>query len=374
VVGHLLPFIVVLSVLGSILVATVRLVSDSAAPAAALVTLVSSLALIWLVGIEVRDHRELTAHIESRDSQMVTILDGLPIAVMLRGTDGTLLRVNPGVERFLERPGVDVSHVSSPSSLLEHVEVVDEGGRPHEAADLPVVSAIRDASSRDATLGYALPGGGYACYAIRAAPVSLSDDSTGTVVTCDDVTERHEARQRAELAERSLRRTFDHAPIGIAVLAPDGRLLQVNAALCDLLGYNENQLLADGLQGAAHPPDPGDDGQRLAVWLSGAEERYLIDRHIRHASGRRVFTQMSVAVAVVRSDDGTPLHLIAQIVDLTKRRALEQELRAAALKDPLTSLPNRRALLERLTEAQQRRARGGGEIGLLYLDLDRSRH
>lgn len=136
---------------------------------------------------------------------------------MLRSVDGTLLHVNPEGGRFLERLGIDVSHVrSGPSSLLDHVEVVDEDGRRYEAADLPVVSAMRDASSRDATMGYTLPGGGYAWYAVRAAPVPLSDGTTGTVVTCDDVTERQEARQRAEIAERSLQRTFDQAPIGIA--------------------------------------------------------------------------------------------------------------------------------------------------------------
>jgi diguanylate cyclase (GGDEF)-like protein/PAS domain S-box-containing protein len=310
------------------------------------------------------------APIESRSSELLTILDGLPIAVMLRAGDGTLLHVNPGGERFLERLGVDVSHVrSSASSLLEHVEVIDEDGRRYEAANLPVVYAIRDAANRDATLGYALPGGGYAWYAISAAPVPLSDGSSGTVVTCDDVTERHEARQRAELAERSLQRTFDHAPIGIAVFSPAGEVLQVNAALCDLLGYDEDHLLAEGLPGAGHPDKSDDRRQQLPLWLSGSEERYLVDHNFVHASGRQVFTQVSVAV--VRSDDGTALHLIAQIVDLTERRALEQELRTAASKDPLTGLPNRRALLQRLAEAQQRRARTGGDIGLLYLDLDR---
>jgi diguanylate cyclase (GGDEF)-like protein len=165
---------------------------------------------------------------------------------MLRAADGTLLHINPAGERFVERLGLDVSYVrSSPSSMLDHIEVIDEDGRPYDAANLPVVSALRDTSSRDGTLGYALPGGGFAWYAIRAVPVLLADGTTGSVVTCDDVTERHDARQ-----------------------------------------------------------------------------------------------------------------------------ALEQELRAAAVEDPLTGLGNRRALAERLADAQLRRARAGGDIGLLYIDLD----
>ena len=177
------------------------------------------------------------------DAQLTTILDGLPVGVMLRAADRTLLHINPAGRRFLERLGIDVAHVhASPTAMLDHVEVIDERGRPCVPEDLPVVSALRDASSRDATLGYALPGGGYAWYAVRAAPVALADGSAGTVVTLDDVTDR---------------------------------------------------------------------------------------------------------------------------------RALEEELRDMATRDPLTGVANRRALTERLRDAQRGRRRGDGEIGLVYLDLDR---
>ncbi|MDT5233747.1 MAG: hypothetical protein QOI39_4247, partial [Mycobacterium sp.] len=369
VIGRLLPLVVAMPVLGPILIASVRFGGGGDILAAAVATVGVALALVWLLGVVRRDRRELTRQIQSRDSQLLTILDGLPIAVMLRAANGTLLHINPGGERFVERLGVDVSHVSSsPSSLLNYVEVIDENGQPYKATDLPVVSALRDSSSLDATLGYALPGGGYAWYAIRAAPVLLGDGTTGTVVTCDDVTERHDASHRIQVAELSLRRTFDHAPVGIAVFALDGQLLRVNTALCDLLGYDETRLLADGLQAVTHPDDQHDDWKQLAVKLAGTEERYLVDRRFHHASGRWIFAQLSAAV--VRTDDGTPLHLIAQVVDLSERRALEQELRAAAVKDPLTGVANRRALTEHLAEAQLLQAHRGGEIGLLYIDLD----
>jgi diguanylate cyclase (GGDEF)-like protein/PAS domain S-box-containing protein len=369
-IGHLLPLILAVPLLGPLLFASARFLGAGDVVAAIVATMGSWLALLWLLGVVLRDHRELTAHIASRDSQLLTILDGLPIAVMLRAADGTLLHINPGGLRYVERLGVDVSHVSSsPSSLMDYVEVIDEDGRPYDPKNLPVVSALRDTSSRDAVLGYALPEGGYAWYAIRAAPVLLSDGTTGTVVTCDDVTERHNASHLVEVAELSLRRTFDHAPIGIAVFSMDGQLLRVNAALCDLLGTDETHLLAVGLHAVTHPDEQDDDWQQLAARLSGTEERYLVDRRFQHTSGHWVFTQLSVAV--VRAHDGTPLQLIAQVVDLSDRRALEQELRAAAVEDPLTGLGNRRALAEHLTEAQRRRARGGGGcIGLLYLDLD----
>ncbi|MEX2550272.1 MAG: diguanylate cyclase [Nitriliruptoraceae bacterium] len=370
-VGHLLPFVILVPVLGPLARAGADFLGAADRVTAGLAPTVTLTAMVWVLSVALGDHRRLVSEVESRDAQLLSVLDGLPTAVMLRAPDGTLLHINPEGERHLTRLGVGVDAVrASPSSLLDHVEVIDESGRPYQRDPerLPVVSAIRDGRSTEATNGYALPEGGYAWYSVRAAPLTFTDGTAGTVVTLDDVTERQEARHRVTLAERSLRLTFNHAPIGIAVIDPDGRLLQVNAALCDLLGYEADELMAGGLEDAIHPDERDVDGRQLELWLSGSQERFLLERRFRHASGRWLFTQLSVAV--VRDDDGSPVHLIAQIVDLTDRRALEEELRLAAVQDPLTGLANRRALLRHLVEARQRQARDGPEIGLLYLDLD----
>ncbi|MCL3861587.1 GGDEF domain-containing protein [Actinotalea sp. K2] len=170
------------------------------------------------------------------------------------------------------------------------------------------------------------------------------------------------------MTERSLRLTFDNAPIGIAILRPDGGLLEVNAALCDLLGVTKAHLMAARLQGVMHPDERDRDGDLLAGWLPGTDERRLIDRRLSHVSGYWLSCQLSVVL--VRDNDGTPLHLIVQVVDLTARHALEQELRMAAVEDPLTGLGNRRALSEHLRDSQRRQARDGDGVGLLYVDLD----
>ncbi len=330
--------------------------------------------LPWCLGVAVlgparRERRRSVAAIGPRDAQLLTVLDRLPIGVMLRAHDGTLLHLNPGAERFVHRLGVDVDAVRpSPRSLLEHVRVIDEHGRPQNPDLLPVVAAVRDVKTYDSTLGYELPDGGCAWYRVQTAPAPLSDGTTGIVVTLDDVTEQHQARYELALAERALRLTFDHAPIGIAITAPDGRLLQANPALCALLGRTEQELLGGGLAQVAHPDELEEIEQLLIDWVDNEATPRLVDRRFRHASGRWLETQLSVAV--VRDDDGTPLHLIAQVVDLTARRALEAELRAAAVQDPLTGLANRRALVQRLQDANQRRQREGGDLGLLFVDLD----
>lgn len=98
---------------------------------------------------------------EVHEAQLLAVLDALPIAVMLRAADGTLLHANPATMRFLDRLGLDISHVApSASAMMDHIAVIDEHGHLHDPAHLPVVSAIREGTEREATLGYALPDGG----------------------------------------------------------------------------------------------------------------------------------------------------------------------------------------------------------------------
>lgn len=356
-------------IVGLAAAAVVLVVSLTAFPAFPTMV-VAILALVALVGMTLRDRRRRSVEVEARDQQLRMVLDGLPVAVMLRAEDGTLLHLNPGARRYVARMGVGLPAVEdSPSGLLAHIEVIDEYGRPYAADDLPVVAAVRDGRSHDATLGYALPEGGHAWYNVRAAPVTLGDGTTGTVVTLDDVTRDHAARHRVAVAERSLRLTFEHAPIGIAVIAPEGRLLQVNAALCDLLGHQDPaELLAAGLEAATHPDEQASHAEWVAALFVGAPAPERVDRRLQHVAGHWIHTQVSVAL--VRDDDDTPLYLIAQVVDLTERRALEQELRTAATQDPLTGLVNRRALIDHLAAAQRRQERDGNDIGLLFVDLD----
>ncbi len=368
-VRHLLPFVFIVPVLGPATRAGAALLGAEDRVTAALGPTVTLTAVVWFLSVALRDHRRLVVEVESRDAQLRSVLDALPTAVMLRAPDGTLQHLNPAAEQHLERLGVGVDAVrDSPRSLLDHIEVIDERGAPYDPDRLPVVTAVQQALSTESTVGYALPEGGYAWYTVRAAPVHFVDGTAGTVVALADVTEQHKARHRVALAERSLRLTFNHAPIGIAVIDPDGRLSEVNAALCRLLGYEADELLARGLQAAVHPNEHEASARMLAGWLSGSEAPGLVERRFRDASGRSLFTQMSVAL--VRDDDGHLVHLIAQIVDMTARRVLEEELRVAAVQDPLTGLANRRALQHHLVDAQHRQGRDGRDIGLVFVDLD----
>lgn len=70
-----------------------------------------------------------------------------------------------------------------------------------------------------------------------------------------DVTECRQAEEALRKSEEHLRQIFTQAPIGIALATPDGQLMQVNQAFCQMLGYTEAQLMTLNFAEFTHPED-----------------------------------------------------------------------------------------------------------------------
>jgi diguanylate cyclase (GGDEF)-like protein/PAS domain S-box-containing protein len=119
---------------------------------------------------------------------------------------------------------------------------------------------------------------------------------------------------------------FEHAPIGKALVAPDGRLLRVNAALCEIVGYPADVLMTKTFQDLTHPDDLDTDVGSVRQLLAGAIRTYSIEKRYLHADGHEVWINLSVSLV---RDDGDPLYFIAQVQDITDRRRTEDALRAS---------------------------------------------
>jgi two-component system phosphate regulon sensor histidine kinase PhoR len=124
------------------------------------------------------------------------------------------------------------------------------------------------------------------------------------------------------------RLTWDNSPIGMALVALDGRLLVVNRALCDMVGYDAESLLERGIPELTHPADLAANLALYGQTLAGERDSYRMLKRYLHADGRIVWGDLSVAL--VRASDGGPLHFISQILDVTKQREHEERLEAAS--------------------------------------------
>ena len=178
-----------------------------------------------------------------------------------------------------------------------------------------------------------------------------------------------DARRQAEGALRSsearFRAIFENAGIGIGIADMTGRIVDANSSFAGMLGYTVEEFRALRVSDFVYPDDAAGMWDLYREIIEGRRDRARVEKRYRHKDGRLVWTNLTASL--IRDAAGAPLYTVAMVEDVTARRELQQRLRHQALHDPLTLLPNRTLVQERLAAAF---ARSGSRVGVCYLDLD----
>lgn len=135
------------------------------------------------------------------------------------------------------------------------------------------------------------------------------------------------AKQALLRTEERFRNIMEFAPIGIAATAPDGRFLEVNNALCRMLGYSRDELQGLRLSDITYP-DAADDtsGERDSLMRGELASFSRVKRSVRK-DGQVIWSQISCSL--VGGDGGGDPYFITHIEDVTRRRRDEEGLRIA---------------------------------------------
>lgn len=139
-----------------------------------------------------------------------------------------------------------------------------------------------------------------------------------------DISERRALELRLTESERRFSGAFQSAAIGMAIVSPEGRYLQVNAAICRMLGYTPQEFYGMSFQEITHPDDLADDLALSNATLDGKWSIYTIEKRYRHKNGSDVSTVLSVSL--VRDKAGEPLYFVSQVQDITDRKLAEERL------------------------------------------------
>lgn len=183
--------------------------------------------------------------------------------------------------------------------------------------------------------------------------------------------ERQSAESALATAEERFRTAFSEAPIGIALISPDGRHLQVNRALQRITGYQEQELLDLPAAQLTHPDDRRADELAVAFMLSGQLRVYDVEKRLVRSDGEIAW--VAVHTTLVREQRGGAAYFLTQVEDITARHHYEQRLQHMADHDPLTGLLNRRAFERALSEHLKLRSESC-DGAVIVLDLDDFKH
>ena len=197
------------------------------------------------------------------------------------------------------------------------------------------------------------------------------------------------AQREAERNQQRFTAAFTHAAVGMAIVRTDGRIAQVNQALCRLLGRDAGALLQQPFHSLMHPGDAALFARRLEAMSAGAQtgpdgvagEAFSMELRCQVAagpsdgdSGNPTDDDLWVALHCghfIDPADAQPA-LIYQLHDITSRRLAEHRLHHTAYHDSLTDLANRSCFNQRLAVAVEASASHGGQgFAVMFLDMDR---
>ncbi len=191
---------------------------------------------------------------------------------------------------------------------------------------------------------------------------TLLNDRKLFIGSVSDITYRKEAE-----AELRIAATAFESQEAMVVTDPDGVILRINRAFSENTGYSAKDVIG-------HTPRLLKSGRHdaafyKAMWESllntGAWQGEIWDRR----KNGEIYPKW-LAISAVKSDDGMVTHYVATHQDITERKKAEEKIMELAFFDPLTRLPNRTLLMDRLRQAMTASSRNGSYGALLFIDLD----
>ncbi len=342
---------------GSVLVTTLE--NDSAA-------VVRPLALTFVVSSALalaRSHRQSEHALRESEQRLFSFLERMPVAVSVLDANGAFYYANSLARRLTGQETDPPMAVA----LAEALQVYMAGSdTPYPEGRMPIMRALHGETSMVDDMVLRRPDGDINLQ-VWGAPVR---DESGRVQYAVAAFSNITAQKRFERAliesEARFRAVFEDGPWGMAIVGPDNRFLEVNQALCGLTGYRGDELGEMTFLDIIHPDDRGLEPvgfmERGEGELVDAEKRYL------RKDGATIWVRASIRT--VRDANGEAAYKLKMVQDITEQRRAQEMIEHMAYADPLTDLPNRRLLYDRLTQAVARGRRHGGGVSLLSIDLD----
>ncbi|KOP22790.1 histidine kinase, partial [Hapalosiphon sp. MRB220] len=186
----------------------------------------------------------------------------------------------------------------------------------------------------------------------RAEPVfNAQAEVIRLIGTSLDITERKQAEERLRESEERFRKAFDAAPIGVALVSPQGQFLKVNRSLCEIVGYTEAEMLHLTMTEITHPDDLEADLEFIQKLLANEIRVYQVEKRYLHQRGDTIYTRLNVSL--VKDRHRKPLYFIAQIQDISDRYEVDRmkdefiSIVSHELRTPLTAIRGSVGLLER---------------------------
>ena len=304
---------------------------------------------------DISERKATEAALLKSEANFRSMMDNSPYLTWMKDTEGRYLAVNKIYADYLglAEPGQAIGKTDL--DLQQKRELAEK----YRADDAEVMASRRQKHVEEAAFdGQRL----HWVETVKTPVIDAHGSVLGTVGSARDITERKAIEADLRIAAAA----FD-AQEAIVITDADGVILRVNQAFIESTGYAAEEIVGRTprlLKSGRH-----DAAFYTEMWTSlrqaGGWQGEIWDRR----KNGEIYPKW-LNITAVKGADGGVTHYVATHTDITERKAAEEKIRDLAFYDPLTRLPNRRLLLDRLHMTLAASTRHGREGALLFVDLD----
>jgi diguanylate cyclase (GGDEF)-like protein/PAS domain S-box-containing protein len=278
----------------------------------------------------------------------------------------------PDILFDLDRNGIIHSyHTNQPEQLTvppeEFLGVSFHKFLPTEEARAAVHQALEEALEKGSSFGKSysilLPRG-MATFELSVSrkPSEQDDETPRFLALSRDITQRRQAEEELRVAA-----TAFEAREGMMITNTQGTIIRVNKAFTEITGYTAEEVIGNNpklLKSGHHPPEFYDN-----LWQTILREGSWKGEIWNRRRNGEIYPEW-LTITAVKNEQGVTTHYVSTLTDITERKENEARINNLAFFDPLTQLPNRRLLQDRLEHALVASQRQHNLGALLFIDLD----
>ncbi|MFQ6575595.1 sensor domain-containing protein [Pseudomonas sp. UM16] len=311
--------------------------------------------------LDISDQVEREQRLTSSEEKFASLFQASPDPICVtRQDNGQFIEINPA---FTQIFGWDAEQVIGRSA--------EEIGLWAESAERArrIEQVIRDEALNNVAVVVNHKDGQPLTCVISSRLISV-DNQPCSVTTLRDITQQQRAEAALKASEEKFAKAFHSSPDAITITELDsGRYLEVNDGFCRLTGYSSAEVIGR----TAHEIGIwADDKQRTSLITELQDKGRVHHREMLGRNKRGELLTVEVSIEPITLNESPCLLLTAR--DVSQLKNAQAQIRHLAYHDPLTNLPNRALLMDRLSQQIALLKRHNLRGALLFLDLDHFKH
>ncbi|MFC4621774.1 EAL domain-containing protein [Comamonas nitrativorans] len=302
---------------------------------------------------------------ERLQSELKDLTDHLPVVVyryrLEEGNRSNLIYISEGIQRFTGKSAAEV--VADPTLFFQRIA-------PEDCARFSDVDRTAWHAKEEffCEFRFSMPDGALHWLYANSSPFVMPNGEIVYHGFIEDITERKQAHARLRQSESLLQQVFDTSSAGIFLVDKKGMIVLANQRMAEMFCCTVDELIGTPYVGLVDPTERSVSHQKMLALLASDIDAVDVERLYWRKDGNQFWGNLSGK----RFHDtrGTDRGLLGVLLDITTRKQAEQEVSNLAFYDPLTGLPNRRLLRDRLQQGLAISARQNAYGALIFLDLD----